>query len=101
MKSALILGVVWGFGALTKSTALLCDGVALLLYLILQDGRLLLSKRSWMRLGLSCSMVALLAGFFSENHEPRLSGTIQPPGPALPPKPHPLESPAFSIPEHG
>jgi hypothetical protein len=83
MKSALILGVVWGFGALTKSTALLCDGVALLLYLILQDGRLLLSKRSWMRLGLSCSMVALLAGWWHVRSM-MLYGSFMPVPPAMP-----------------
>lgn len=61
-RSALILGVVLGLGALCKATNIVCGAASFGLYLVLQAGGLgaaLRSAQVWKRLG-SATLVALL-----------------------------------------
>lgn len=84
LKSAIILGIVWGLGCLTKSTALLCNGVAFLIYLVIQEGRgVLVSARAWQRLGLALAAVVLVAGWWHVRSF-QLYGSFMPLPPSMP-----------------
>lgn len=62
-KSALVLGLCFGLGALCKGTALFCDFAALLVYLTLQNGWAGWKRpRPWLRLGIALGVLALVAG---------------------------------------
>ena len=85
LKSALWLGVCLGLGTLCKATALLCDGVALLLYLWLQDGRATFAQaRTWIRLGVVVGLTLLIAGWWHLRSF-HLYGTFTPLPPPMPP----------------
>ena len=85
LKSALILGIVWGLGTLIKGTALLCDGVALILYLLAQDGwAALRSPRSWSRLATAVLPLLAIAGWWHLRSW-NLYGEWTPLPPAMPP----------------
>lgn len=64
LKSACVLGLCFGCGGLCKATALLCDGAALVVYLLTQDGWRagLTSLRAWARLGIALLGLAVVAG---------------------------------------
>ena len=64
LKAAVVLGVCMGLGALCKASALACDGVAFVIYLLAQDGRAALRPRNWARLGVLLLMTALVAGWW-------------------------------------
>ena len=84
LKSALILGIVWGLGCLTKSTALLCNGVAFFIYLLMQEGRgVLVSARAWQRLGLAVAGVVVIAGWWHVRSF-QLYGSFMPLPPSMP-----------------
>ena len=77
-KSALVMGLVFALGALSKATAVLCDGMALVLVCWLQsraDRRAL--GRIWARAGVTLALgVALAAPWYARNAA--LYGTYQP-----------------------
>lgn len=84
LKSALILGIVWGLGCLTKSTALLCNGVAFFIYLLMQEGRgVLVCARAWQRLGLAVAGVVVIAGWWHVRSF-QLYGSFMPLPPSMP-----------------
>jgi 4-amino-4-deoxy-L-arabinose transferase-like glycosyltransferase len=63
LKSALILGIVFGLGGLTKATAILCNGAALAAYFWAQDGpRAFVSLRAWQRTAIISGLVLLISG---------------------------------------
>ncbi|MDQ2800481.1 MAG: hypothetical protein M3Y13_12680 [Armatimonadota bacterium] len=63
LKAAAVLGVCLGLGGLCKATALLCDAVALLFYLLMQDGwKTFVRTQTWARIGVIAALTALLAG---------------------------------------
>jgi hypothetical protein len=78
VKSALILGVIFGLAALTKATAILCNGTALLVYLWLQNGRRApLQGAFWKRLTLVMLVgIAICGPWYARNVQ--LYGTYQP-----------------------
>lgn len=64
-RSALILGLALGLGALCKATNIVCGGVAFGLYLVLQAGGLraaLRSGQTWKRLGAAICVALLVCG---------------------------------------
>lgn len=77
-RAALILGVIFGAGALSKATALLCDGAVLVLWLWLQNGKSAPRHLdSWKRGALVLGVAALLCGpWYLRNRA--LYGTFQP-----------------------
>lgn len=94
LKSAAVLGVVWGLGALTKSTALLCNGVALLIYFAVQEGKFFWrSLQVWKRFGTAFFFLLLIAGWWHVRSY-MLYGSLMPLPPAMP-------SPALPSPEQG
>ncbi|MBV9868408.1 MAG: glycosyltransferase family 39 protein [Abitibacteriaceae bacterium] len=64
LKSALILGICFGLGALCKATSLICDGAALVVYLLVQDGwrKAITSPRPWLRFAIVVLCVVVIAG---------------------------------------
>ncbi|MDF2440250.1 MAG: hypothetical protein JWN98_1234, partial [Abditibacteriota bacterium] len=63
LKSALVMGLCFGIGGLCKATVLLCNGAALVLYFLAQDGiGAVRSLQTWKRLGVVMLMVVLIAG---------------------------------------
>lgn len=89
VRSAVILGVIFSLGALSKATAILCDGVALMLYLWLQNGKNShLQAQVWKRLAVFAVVaVVLCAPWFLRNHSLYGSYQVVPTGyssPALP-----------------
>lgn len=89
-RACLFLGVALGVGGLCKATALLCDGAALLLFLLARDGKAVFkSKAAW-----QSALLVLIVGaiIVSPWHirSMRLYGTWTPlpeaaPTPVLPP----------------
>ncbi len=65
VRSALLLGLALGLGALCKATNIVCGGVAFGLYLVLQAGGIraaLRSTQTWKRLGVATCMALLVCG---------------------------------------
>lgn len=78
LRAALIVGVIFGLGALSKATALLCDGAVLVWWLWAQNGRgAPLRADFWKRGALILGVAALLCGpWYFRNRA--LYGTFQP-----------------------
>lgn len=64
LKSAAALGLCFGLGGLCKATALICDGPALVVYLLAQEGvpAALRSPRMWGRLAIILLLVTAISG---------------------------------------
>ena len=64
LKSAVVLGLCFGLGGLCKAAALICDGPALIVYLLAQQGipAALRSPRAWARLAIVLLLVAAISG---------------------------------------
>lgn len=65
LRSALLLGVALGLGALCKATNIVCGAAAFGLYLVLQAGGFkaaLSSGRVWQRLGAAAAVALLICG---------------------------------------
>lgn len=70
LKSAVIIGLVFAAGALSKGSALLCNTAALVTYLYVQGGRkTIFNPQTWMRLATVIGMAIILAGpWYYRNH---------------------------------
>lgn len=63
LRSAVVIGLCFGLGGLCKATVLLCDGIALAVYLLAQSGWVgLRSPRLWGRLAVVGLCVLAVAG---------------------------------------
>lgn len=64
LQSAAVLGVCFGVGALCKATAVLCDGAALAVYLLVQSGWRTGWRwaETWQRLAVVLALVLVIAG---------------------------------------
>ena len=77
-KSAIILGLVFGLGGGSKATALLCDGVALVAYLWVQNGtRGLFKPRTLARFATVIGVAVLVCGWWYARNQ-MLYGRLTP-----------------------
>jgi 4-amino-4-deoxy-L-arabinose transferase-like glycosyltransferase len=93
-RAILMLGLCMGLGALCKATALLCDGIALLVYLWLQHGKIFWRTSSaWRPLLATVAIAAIIIAPWHIRSF-MLYGTWTPLPPAMP-------SPALPAPSNG